>query len=191
MSKKGDNLREQLSDQLPQVPHPLQPPPKEIVELIPPFNGDHISDAFNWIRRFDFISKTYILTPHQQCKLLPLRLTGLAEQWFYQLEEAKKSVINSLKAAFLERFGVANGSFTLYQNINACRQIPIESVEQYAYRATLAINRVSPPMDQSSKVWCFIRGLQSSIYHDSKGRNILLTSITKLHRNICLFDLHC
>lgn len=123
----------------------------------PRFTGKNDMDVNDFISQIDLIATYKELNEFQKAKLLPVLLTGPARVWFSSATHLVGKRYDQLCAELVKQFRTESDIWLLKTQLANKRQLPGETVEQYASDIRKICQRLDLPEEQS--VTNFLTGL--------------------------------
>lgn len=123
----------------------------------PRFSGKNDMDVNDFISQIDLIAKYQDLNDFQKAKLLPVLLTGKARVWFSSAPHLVGKRYDQICAELVKQFRTESDIWLLKTQLANKRQLPSETVEQYASDIRRICQRLDLPEEQS--VTNFLTGL--------------------------------
>ena len=97
----------------------------------PMFNGHPNEDVYEWLAKFDRISKFYNWSNAKKLGAVPLFLGVSALVWYQTLSAAVTGYFSALVEQLKARFGVQNLEFIFRQELYSCKQGPNAPLSMY------------------------------------------------------------
>jgi len=123
----------------------------------PRFSGNDDVDVNNFISQVDLITTYKELNDFQKAKILPVLLTGPARVWFLSTPHLAGKRYDQLCAELIKQFHTESDIWLLKQQLTNRKQLPGETVGQYASEIRKLCQRLELPDEQS--VTHFLTGL--------------------------------
>ena len=137
------------------MPHVQVP----MIGQIEPFLGNSVEDVEEWRSHFEKIAACNKWDDSQALIMMMASLHGQARNWLKSLPNNEKADYSNLMAAMLEEFGERN-RMKAFLEMHEKRQLPGESVENYAYGLKRLMMRNNKNMSEEEKINIFVKGLQ-------------------------------
>ena len=128
---------------------------------LPTFSGEFNDDVNEFLTNFDRAANFHNWNDLRKAQALPLHLKGNASIWFNTSPDLVDKAYPELSAALKEQFHSASDKWLLRQKLNDRKQLPTESVSEYASDIRRTCQRIDLP--RSECVNYFVQGLKPEI----------------------------
>lgn len=138
--------------------------PKSNLPRLEKFDGeDYIDD---WLLRFNQHAKLHGWTPEQQVVILPLHLTGIAQQWHTMWLRGRlhlQTDLPQLITALKEQFKPIEDKTYWRRALQQRKQAPGEEVMKFSIAFNSLCQKANPYLEDADKCAMFIEALQEDI----------------------------
>ena len=110
----------------------LRPAHPNTTVKLPTFSGEFNEDVNEFLTNFDRAANFHNWQDLKKAQALPLHLKGNASIWFNTSPGLVDKTYPELTAALKEQFHSASDKWWLRQKLNDRKQLPTESVSEYA-----------------------------------------------------------
>ena len=122
------------------------------------FSGETECNAVSWIGRYVSYCDHHDIKPAKRLSGIPLYLSGIAYDWWRNLEQTKRNTFENFQKAFVERFTVQPPDWMRDRKLLDMRQSPSQSINAFA-REILLEAEISNIKDQTKIHSTFCWGL--------------------------------
>lgn len=140
---------------------PSVPPSGSNNIKFPSFSGDGNSDVNSFIRNLNLTGAYHNMNSTQKANLLPLLLTGTAQLWFHSATHLSGKSYEELCDALVQQFHTEADMWVLKQQIANRKQMPNETVAQFASDIRSLGHRLNLPSEQNLNT--FVQGLRPGL----------------------------
>ena len=128
---------------------------------LPKFSGDGNEDVNEFLANFSRTARFYKFSEERKAEILPLYLTGNASIWYNTTPGLVGKNFDTLTEALKKHFHSDSDVWLLRQKLNERKQLPTESVSEFAAGIRRLGQRINLP--RSECINYFIQGLKPEL----------------------------